>query len=77
MKNKNKKSKSNSSPFFNRLRALYRVLRSRNFILIEVQETIVGGRPARNTRVLCRTDYDTESDLLTLSAAYLRIEKNL
>lgn len=75
MKKKNRKG--NISPFFNRLRALCRILRSRNFILIEVQETTAGGRPARNTRVLCRTDYDTESDLLTLSAAYLHIEKDL
>lgn len=74
---KSKSYKGNTSPFLNRLRALFRVLFSRNFILIEVQETTVGGRPARNTRVLCRTDYGTESDLLTLSAAYLRIEKNL
>lgn len=74
---KNKNCKGYSSPFLNRLRALCRVLLSRNFILIEVQETTVDGRPARNTRVLSRTDYSTESDLLTLTAAYLRIEKDL
>lgn len=67
----------NASPLLNRLRAVFRVLFSRNFILIEVKEKTVDGRPARDTRVLSRTDYDTESDLLTLSAAYMHIEKQL
>lgn len=74
---KSNKYKHNTRPFLNRLRALFRVLFSRNFILIEVEEIILEGKPGRSVRVLSRTDYDTESDLLTLSAAYMRIEKRM
>lgn len=48
-----------------RLIALWRILTSRNFILIEVKDKNPV-KHSRHTRVLYRTDFEDEDDLITL-----------
>lgn len=50
-----------------RLVAIFRILTSKNWMLIDgIKEYKKDGEPARCSRLLRRTDYDTESDFLTL-----------
>jgi hypothetical protein len=53
---------------FIRLIALWRILTCRNFILIDFKETITDNRPSRIVRPLYRSDYDSESEFLTIKA---------
>lgn len=61
-----------------RLIAIWRIITKRNFILIEVEEFVVeNNQRGRNVRALIRTDYSIESDLLTLEAAKVQLNKEL
>lgn len=72
MTNYSPKYKRKKHPFIIRLIAIYRILFCRNFILIDCNELKVDDQKARRVRLLFRTDYDLESDQLTLKAAYLK-----
>lgn len=64
----------NIHPFINRLICLWRVLTVRNFILIEVREAEVNGKPGRAIKVHRRTDYNVESDYYTIKGALMTID---
>lgn len=60
-----------------RLKAIWRILTKNNFILIEVSEFVnENGEAGRDVRVLLRTDYTIDSDVLTLEAAKRITAKN-
>lgn len=65
----------NTHPFLNRLRGVWRILTCRNFILIDFNEFERQGQKGRKVRTLHRTDYNKESELLTIKAVYNQIEK--
>lgn len=56
-------------PFFQRLKAIWYIISTRNFILVRVEETNVDGKKGRKVSPLYRTDYDGDSDTLTLTGA--------
>lgn len=62
-------------PFFQRIKALWCVLTTRNFIIVSVNEYEKDDKSCRTVRPLYRTDYDTESDVLTLRGALHMCEK--
>jgi len=71
---KDKNYKSNQSPIIGRLVAIWRIFTCRNFILVDC--TVNKDRGSRSVRVLGRTDYDSESDFLSLKVAALTINGN-
>ena len=71
MKQKIQKSKSVLRVRFS---SVWKILTRRNFILINVDEN--PDRESRDVSIVCRTDYSTESDLLTMKAGILMIKKN-
>jgi len=56
-------------PMVIRLICIWRIITCRNFILIDFKETTTDGKPSRKVRPLYRSDYDAESEFLTLKAA--------
>lgn len=53
-----------------KLKALYFILASRNFILIhDIKEFEKDGQHGHSTAYLRRTDYDTESDFYSMKAS--------
>jgi len=57
----------NRKAFWGRLKALWFILRHKNFILIYgIEEKPVSGQPGRRCAYLRRTDYNTESDFYTM-----------
>ena len=60
-------------PIINRLKTIWLILTSKEFILVRVKR-FEGGR---NIAYTCRTNDNTEGDYLTLKAACLQIEKKL
>jgi hypothetical protein len=65
------KYKRHNHPIIVRIGAIWRVLTCRNFILIDFKEFEENGQKGRSVRPLYRSDYDAESDFLTLKAAML------
>ena len=68
--------KREKHPLIIRLVALYRVITCRNFILIDFEEITKRTLPARRVRPLYRSDYDSESEILTLKAALYMKSQN-
>ena len=68
--------KRSKHPLIIRLIALWRVITCKNFILIDYSEFIKNGEKGRKVRPLYRTNYDSESEQLTLKTAYLMHSKN-
>lgn len=59
-----------------RLKAIFRIITKRNFILIHsIQEHSVLGQPGRTVAILSRTDYSNESDQLSCMAASKTFKK--
>lgn len=69
--------KRSNHPIIIRMIALWRILTCRNFILIDFNEFERNGQKGRNVRPLYRSNYDADSEYLTLKAAILRKEKEL
>jgi hypothetical protein len=63
--------KRNKHPIIIRFIGLWRILTRRNFILIDFYETTTDGKASRQVRTLYRSDYDAESEFLTLKASLL------
>jgi len=59
-------------PILIRAIAIWRVITCRNIILIDFKESTKEGRPSRIVRSLYRTDYNRESEELTLMAELQR-----
>jgi hypothetical protein len=68
--------KRTKHPLIIRLIALWRVMTCKNFILIDYSEFIKDGKKGRKIRPLYRTNYDAESEQLTLKAAFLMRSQN-
>lgn len=68
--------KRSKHPIIIRLLGLWRILTCRNFILIDFTETKTDGKEGRRVRPLYRSDYDGESEFLTLKAALLMKSEN-
>lgn len=62
----------NKHPLLLRLISIWRILTVRNYILIDYEEFNGDGKRGRKFRTLTRTNYDGDSDSLTLKAAYLK-----
>ena len=71
-----KNYKRSKHPLIVRLVALFRVLTCKNFILIDYFEFIENGERGRKIRDLYRTNYDKESEQLTLKAVYMMRSKS-
>jgi hypothetical protein len=69
--------KRNKHPLIIRLIALWRIITCKNFILIDYNEYTKNGNKGRTIRPLYRTDYNTESEILTLKGAYMMHIKDL
>lgn len=72
----------NDNPLKLRFIAIWRIITKRNFILIDFEEYFVsdrlqGVKAARKVRPLYRTDYDAQSEYLTLLAATDMTEKKI
>ncbi len=68
--------KRNKHPLFVRITGLWRIVTCRNFILIDFVEFEKSGEKGRKVRTLYRSDYDSESEYLTLKAAYYLKQEN-
>jgi len=68
--------KRSKHPLIIRAIAIWRVITCRNFILIDYSEFVKDGEKGRKVRPLYRTNYDSESEELTLKAAYLMRSQN-
>jgi hypothetical protein len=62
----------NINPIINRIIAIWRIITCRNYMLIDYKEFEREGRKGRNVRTLYRTDYNKESEILTLKAVLLK-----
>ena len=50
-----------------KLKGLWYILRTRNFILLyDIKEGFIGDEPSRSVAALRRTDYNTESDFYSM-----------
>lgn len=60
---------------FNRLKAIWWLLTRKNFIIVIPKETVTDGQPSREIDFILRTDYSLDSDLLTVTALQMEIER--
>ncbi|MCK9293278.1 hypothetical protein M0P25_04345 [archaeon] len=67
--------KREKHPLILRLLAIWRIITRRNFIFIDFYEEKIDGEDARKVRSIHRSDYDEESEFLTLKAALLLKKK--
>lgn len=58
-----------------RLKAIWWLFTRKNFIIVIPKETVTDGEPSREIEFMLRTDYSLESDLLTVTALHMEIEK--
>jgi len=63
--------KREKHPIVMRLLGIWRIITCRNFILIDFYEQEIDGKAARKVRPLYQSDYDSESEFLSLKAALL------
>lgn len=73
-----KRQKGQVNPIYQRLKGMWYLIKSRNFILVyDINEFVEDGQKGRSISILKRTNYNAESDLLTIKGAYFMLEEKL